>query len=195
MNDPNEIFFLAPNEHQRGVMEKYVRALGKEVNNSLPLSERIAQRFMITVQHFSLLQECLAKHPLASLEEEIYFFKKIKPFFTSRIELYTLQFKGMVFAPPDPVDAQDYWEQEAGRLAAFERQYPEFVAYIREGREDKDESWFTAAAAADVPVSWRTAYDVEDHFSSSHDPLLAALMALEQYHEFARKQLGGIISV
>lgn len=189
MKDPNEIIFLAPDQHQRRVMEQYVRALEEQVNQSLPLSERIAQRFMITVQHFSLLQECIAKHPLAGVQEEIYFFKKIKPFFTSRIELYTLQFKGLVFAPPDPVDAQDYWEQEAGKLAQFESQYPEFVAYTREGREDKDDSWFTAAAAADVPVSWRTAYDVEDHFSSSHDPLLAALMALEIYHEFARKQL------
>lgn len=193
MKGLQDIETLSLNDSQRSVLKNYAEALRSQVNPELPLSEKIAQKFMVTVQHFSRLQECMAGHTFRDAEEEIYFFKHIKPFFTARIELYTLQFKGLVFAPTDPIDAREYWELEAARLASFEGQYPDFVVYVRKGRTDKDAEYFRATMAAEVPVAWRTAYDVEDHFSSSHDPLLAILLSLEAYHRFAVAQLDELL--
>lgn len=167
----------------------YIEALNSQVDKTLPLTEQIAQRFMITVQHYNKLQCCTKDARFPSKAAEIYYFKHIKPLFTSRLELYTLKFKGLLFAPVDPVDAVDYWQAEAGRLELFRQQHADFIDYFESGHTHQDDSYFVSSKISDVPTAWRTAYDVEDNYSSTHDGLIAAILAHQHYHRFASRQL------
>lgn len=172
----------------------YIAALNSQVDKTLPLTEQIAQRFMITVQHYNKLQCCTKDARFPSKAAEIYYFKYIKPLFTSRLELYTLKFKGLLFAPVDPVDAVDYWRAETDRLELFRKQHADFIDYFEAGHTHKDDSYFVSSKISDVPTAWRTAYDVEDNYSSTHDGLIAGLLAHQQYHRFASRQLEMIMS-
>lgn len=170
------------------IYEEYLEALQCQVKLTVPLHEQVAQQFLITVQYFHNLQCCSRETGFQTREQEIRYFKHIKPLFTSRIELYTLKFKGLLFAPSDPVDALDYWQCEMEKLPSYTRSHLDFINYYDEGHTHYDGLYFVSSKLSDLPTAWRTPYDVEDNYSSTHDGLVAGLLAHRAYHLFASEQ-------
>lgn len=178
--------------NHREIYQSMVNSLNAIDLQPSPERDAAAKAFMICLQHWSRLQACVMSEGYDSLEYEIYFFKRVKPLFTGRIEYFTKIFQSLAFIPPDPVGWPAYWAKEAGRLAQFYDQHTAFVEYFRKGYTHHDEEYFVRSVDAEVPVVWRTPYDSSAFLSSTHDGLVAQLWAHERFHEFATIRLKSI---
>src|SRR5262245_36139346 len=69
--------------------------------------------FKCSLDHWGRLQDQVRKNDFQSPAEEIYFFKKIKPRFTSFIEYYTCRYHALLFMPAgDNLEMIRFWKWE-----------------------------------------------------------------------------------
>jgi hypothetical protein len=133
----------------------------------------------------SLLNE-VAILGFASTEEEIQFFKWVKPKFTCEIEYFRLLYHAELFLPEDEKDWTGFWKREAERLSRFITENREFWEYIKRDFVDNDAQYFTWAKTdrqdSEVIVQ-------RGEVVSTHDHLVASLLALEKYNEYVRRKL------
>lgn len=122
-------------------------------------------------------------------EEEIQFFKTIKPKFTGYIEYLMLVNHGLLFIPTESNDAQQiYWQYEVERMGRFKDRNKAFVEYYESGSTQNDRKYFLPVNG-ELSHQFSRIYDLHGDFVTSHDHLVASLFAEKKYHEFAKKKL------
>ena len=104
----------------------------------------------VAEKHWNALKKAMIDYRFGSGEEEVYFFKNVKPLFTSKLELFHLLKAGII----NPFI----------RLETFKEKHTDFYQYYQSGRTDKDREWFVRVA----------------DLTSSHDHLVAQLLALQE---------------
>ena len=156
----------------------------------MPELERIECCFRTASVYWVNMREELSQYRFTTEEEEIDFFRNIKPLFTSQIEFYTLIYQGMLFKPKeDPVKIAAFWAGESARLNRFCENKEAFIAYYKSGDTCLDRQYFLRDNNKTPGAVAPRVYDINTHFSTSHDWLVAALMAQEMYHEYTRDRL------
>ena len=114
-----------------------------------------------------------------SRDEEILFYKEIKPMFKSHIEYYNLLYHAEIFKPvKNPGEMKEFWIKEQQRLDKFIQENRMFYEYHKSGSVDHDEEFFLLPASMDG--KGKTVY---------HDDLIAMLMALERYTKYIQEGL------
>lgn len=156
---------------------------------NLPELEQVECCFrMATACWISLRQE-LSHYRFDTEVEEIEFFKHIKPRFTSQIELYTLIYQGILFKPAeDPHKIASFWSGESERIDRFTENKEAFIQYYKSGDTHLDRQYFLRHSNIPAAAGMRT-HDNSSGFSTSHDWLVAALLAQEMYHAYASDRL------
>ena len=152
--------------------------------------EQVECCFRKAASFWMQVREELKHYNFKGEEEEIDFFKNVKPLFTSQIEFYTLIYQGILFRPEeDPVKIESFWESEAARLHRFQENKGEFVQYYKSGDTSLDKQYFLRNNNTPRNGIVSKIYDKNINFSTSHDWLVAALIAQEKYHEYTRGKL------
>src|SRR4051812_28403886 len=75
------------------------------------------------------LKKIVCQRGFINAEEEIEFFKTIKPKFKSSLEYYILRYQAEVFKPEHLVMAVDFWAFEHARLSRFIESNEDFYKY------------------------------------------------------------------
>lgn len=139
--------------------------------------EEIECCFHIAERYWAILRNELMNHCFASLQDEITFFKVIKPRFTSETEFYSLCYHAELFRiETDPAEHPAFLKRELQRLTKFERDHAEFLNSYGNGNRGIDKIWFVRNNPGDPTAS-------------SHDPLVSTLLALKRYTEFISDEL------
>ncbi|MEP7375998.1 MAG: RteC domain-containing protein [Chitinophagaceae bacterium] len=151
--------------------------------------KEIEQCFIIGNQYWAIIRHDAANYEFENSEEEIFFFKELKPLFTAQVEFYSLfyhlhLFKSEVF---DPARIKVFLSREVLRLEKFIAERRDFYDYYKAGRTDKDEVFFTRKKNN---FNNQVVYELEARTVSSHDPLISSLLALERYNKYVRNELG-----
>jgi hypothetical protein len=149
----------------------------------------IEECFIIAGNCWLQLRAAIAEYTFGSEEEEILFFKTIKPLFTSELEYYSLLYHTLLFCPFDPERQKQFWERESKRLQDFKEQQAGFFDYYISGETDLDNKYYLRANDLREMDSDTHPYDKEPNSRTSHDHLIAKLWALERYHEYAQQKL------
>jgi len=156
----------------------------------VPELERIECCFRTASVYWTNMLEELSQYRFATEEEEIDFFRNIKPLFTSQIEFYTLIYQGMLFKPKeDLVKMVAFWASESTRLSRFSENKEAFISYYKSGDTCLDRQYFLRDNNRTPGAIVAKVYDKNTHFSTSHDWLVTALLAQEMYHEYTRDRL------
>jgi hypothetical protein len=175
--------------------EKMYRMLRRELEECLASGtskNSIEECFIIAGNYWSELRAAVAEYNFQTEEEEILFFKTVKPLFTTELEYYSLLYHTLLFCPFDPVRQKQFWERECRRLRDFMEQHPEFVIYHKSGVTDKDRCYYLRANDSHELDDELEAYDKEPSSRTSHDHLISRLWALERYNEYAQHKLTGV---
>ncbi len=144
--------------------------------------KEIENCFTIAMKVWKILQQKLEGFVFATDDEEIYFFKYIKPLFTSEVEYYNLLYHTRLFLPQnDPVQAQAFWERESRRFQRFKEEHQEFYRYYQSGFTNKDVDYFIRANSDLSNYALAKVYDLYEYATTSHDHLVASILALEKY--------------
>ena len=155
----------------------------------LPCAQEIECCFQTCVKYWLQLKEKLTNHRFSSGEEEITFFKNIKPQFTSEIEYYNLLYHAVLFMPePGTEDYKMFWQREAQRLPRFIEDNGAFMDYYN-NRTDKDNFFFSAQAEEAAVTSIGTTAATANHAGRSYSDLVATTMALQKYNLYVLAKL------
>jgi hypothetical protein len=135
--------------------------------------------FNLAQKHWSCIEQNIEDHLFQSKEDEIEFYKKVKPLFKSQIEFYNLLYQAEIFRPHDePGALKEFWIKEQQKLDRFIQDNSVFYVYYKNEATNRDEEYFLSGAAENE--KGKTIYT---------DDLIALLMALERYHLYAEHEL------
>lgn len=156
---------------------------------SMPEMKKIERCFSIANTYWEKLKESLRGKDFESEEEEIAFFKNVKPLFTSQMEYYCILSEAILFVPDEKERARLYWIQERDRYQRFLRKYDVFFEYLQEGQNYFDSFYFlrknyVLVQTWDLPI-----YDVEIEFCTTYDGLVRRFLAKKRYDEYAEYRL------
>jgi hypothetical protein len=72
----------------------------------------IERAFGLVMKSWLDIEELTSNYRFLNREEEIYFYKNLKPEFIGLIEYFTLLYKSVVFHPDDSMKRDAYWKHE-----------------------------------------------------------------------------------
>lgn len=141
------------------------------------------------LEYWEDIKEDLSAHIFQSEEEEINFYKKTKPSFTSFIEYYTKLYLELCFAPRENTEMSlIFWTEELKKLQKFIDKHVEFINYYRSGKTELDNILFLPLKLQHLKSAGLKIYDIGTTFLTSHDHLVAEYLAQEMFHEYAKNK-------
>src|SRR5882724_4923749 len=81
--------------------------------------ENIEECFFLCNEYWNKIRRLVSYHFFEKAEDEIYFFRHIKPAFCCEIEYYALLYQSDMFLPDVEPQILPYWHREKGRLKQF----------------------------------------------------------------------------
>jgi hypothetical protein len=136
------------------------------------------------------LNELVVQNPFTSTEDEIAFFKTIKPPFVAELVYYAKLYHIHQHWPPGNEDLHK--EYLCKSLSQFQQFYEDnfiFSLYWRTGRTDKDQEYFTRKNNPVYEFFSLPFYIKGDELSTGYDLLVASMLAFEKLIEYLREQL------
>jgi len=138
--------------------------------------------YEICSRHWMEVQKILVSYEFASEDEEIDFFRNVKPLFTSEIEYYSLLYHAQLFQPTFvSKELVQFWDRESQRLDRFIETNPGFYHYMQGGDQSLDSIYFLRVKEERQEGAGGSISDLDRRSSTSHDHLLSILKALEKY--------------
>lgn len=165
-------------------------AIGRCLEQDIPELEKVESCFRTATGCWVKVREELLHYRFATEDEEIDFFKHIKPLFTSQIERFTLIYQAILFKPKEDLcKIISFWAGESGRLQRFSENKSFFIRYYKEGDTHLDREYFLRLNNQSASGTVSGKYDKNNRFSTSHDGLVAALLAQEMYQQYVKDRL------
>ena len=155
----------------------------------IPEGDRVAASFWVAREYWANLRQLVTQTGLRTEEEEIYFFRWVKPRFTSHIEYYTMLAEALICVPSAPLAGNGFWEQEARRYQRFFHRHEAFIRYYDSNETYNDRIFFTRgnrlARTEDLLFD-----DGETDWITPYDGLARKYLAQRMYWETCRAKMG-----
>jgi hypothetical protein len=149
----------------------------------------------ITVIHTSLenLKKQIVKQKLRTEQEEINFFKKLKPKFLSKL-IYHVKIYNIEMHKPNGSDKakKKYLQNELHNIEQFFNRNLDFIKYYRTQKSYLDYKYFVRGKH-DLSLSLDTFYfETDKNFSTSHDFKVSEIMANELLEIYLKAEIEDI---
>src|SRR5437016_2022586 len=100
----------------------------KCLQHQLSEEAQVECAFKVAGNYWQKLKDLFKNYRFKNRDEEVDFFKNIKPAFTSYIEYFTIVYSSQILKPVNDIDAlQCFWEQEEKKLERFIKKNKAFV--------------------------------------------------------------------
>lgn len=155
--------------------------------------EQIECCFQTCERNWNVLLKLLNHRQFRSINDEIWFFKTVKPAFTGTLEYYALVYKAALFRPEAGSDAHEvlnFWRKELRHAEKFLEENEQFYHYYKTGNTEMDEVYFVRAVHPKDNAAYRS-HTASNPFraSSSHDSLFAAIQARDKYRNYVKRKI------
>lgn len=136
------------------------------------------------------VKEIIKDHSFESIAEEVYFFKKLKPQFSSKFIYYSTILEVESHKPQaGPKMIKKYYEAEQEKLKLFYTEHSDFYSYYTREATYLDHKYFVRNSY-DLKMKLSSEYyNFDISFTTSHDHLLAQFIANGHYEEYLKKQI------
>ncbi|WP_395763136.1 RteC domain-containing protein [Elizabethkingia anophelis] len=178
-------YFKALEELEDGIDELTI-----ELDNSLPLYEKIIE---LILSKISIIKKHTLRYGFKSKDEEINFFKKIKPLFTSKLIYYNNIYKVETRKPyGGEKTIKKYLNAELSRIKKYFDNNLEFYRYYRTNSTYLDQKYFLRKNH-DIKLNLDTYYFESDYsFSTSHDYKVSKIIANDLLQVYLEGQLNNM---
>lgn len=170
-------------------MNEALEQAATTAENNLQCAERSYAIVQDTLQQ---VKEFILDYEFTDVNEEVLFFKEIKPGFLRQLIYYLKVFYIEAGKPVGGKEIQaSYYTQVSGRVNAFfERNYL-FYIYYRMGKSDHDLQYFTRSSGRHELLP-EYLLDIDPKFSTIHSYKLAKLQAYERLNEYILAQISSL---
>lgn len=156
--------------------------------------QNILKAIRICHEYLDKLKKYIDENDFTTIEEEITFFKLIKPKFLSKLIFYTkwnsLQVRKIAFNSKIVIK---YYEKECRKLNRFLKDNIDFYTYLNSEKTHLDKEFFTRNKP-DLMLSVEPFYFSLDHsFSTTHDYLTAQIMASEMLFKKLQEEISKLM--
>lgn len=98
--------------------------------------------FWVTHNYCNKIKELVSQNLFLSDQEEIDFFRNVKPRFTCFLDYYVILSESLMFVPVEPQSALDFWNEESKRFERFCHKNHLFISYFESGCTHLDDEYF-----------------------------------------------------
>ena len=188
----NPLLNFSPNPLRYIIYEMYIHKQLNEItlNDKYP-AEEYRTSILLCKKAMAKLKNYISSYSFENIEEEIHFFKTVKPQFYSKY-IYFINIYNFTIQRPLGGDEilKDYISFELANLKRFFDHNQAFYQYYRSGPTQMDEAYFTRGGF-DVQTELED-FEEDELYSTSHDYKLSKIIANEKYQEFLNLELAKI---
>ncbi len=172
---------------ERVALEEIDNLTDQSITGQRKLRVQTASNFL------SLLKEKVLDYSFASPEEEIHFFKVIKPKFSSLLIFYSNVERLEIDKPEGGVlHLKDYYESELKTVKRFFDGNRQIYAYYRSEDDDLDRQLFLRGVSDTPRWLCKIRVDQDERFSTAGDYLYARIIATEQIARYLETAITGV---
>lgn len=176
----------------RTFAERFYSALENQLNevsiNGESLADQYKTSIMLCKKAMAKLKNYISSYSFENIEEEIHFFKVVKPQFYSKYIFYINVYNFIMQKPTGGDEiVKEYITYELTDLKRFFDHNHSFYQYYRSGSSQMDEIYFTRGGF-DVHVELED-FEEDELYSTSHDYKLSKIIANEKYQDFLNLEL------
>lgn len=150
----------------------------------------------IVIQSFGQLREAVKNHAFENKQQEIEFFKYIKPAFSSKLIYFNEIFRIETEKPEgSPKTVDKFYNNEEKRLNEFYKANFEFYKYYRSRNTSRDKKYFTRRKC-DIKMGIDSYFFQSDFdFNTTHDFLVAQILANKLLQQYLNKKREGLLEI
>jgi hypothetical protein len=176
----------------RTITERFYSALENQLNevsiNGESLSDQYKTSIMLCKKAMAKLKNYIASYSFENSEDEIHFFKTVKPQFYSKYIYFINVYNFLMQKPLGSEEiVKDYINYELADIKRFFDHNHAFYQYYRSGSTQMDEVYFTRGSF-DVHIELED-FEEDELYSTSHDYKLSKIIANEKYQDFLNLEL------
>lgn len=158
--------------------------------------ESVEENYWKAKKYWEKLKDLIRGTAFENDEEEIEFFKTIKPSITSSIEYYVLLSEALLFVPGNrPTDSKEhvisFWHEQHKRCQRFFKKNQLMLQYYENGDTSLDDTYFLrrnnsidARTFSPAPV-----FEESNEYCTYADPVLRGVLAYKKYNAYVINQL------
>lgn len=172
------------------VLEHELSCIHTTSDNPVVYAEKALKTTIKTIEE---LKTIFSKHTFKGKEDEIEFFKIIKPRISSKLIYYNEVYNLEVSKPSGTAKTiKRYYEKEQSKLKDFFKANKEFYKYYRSGNTCLDKKYFLRRKH-NIRLTLDSAYFQSDYsFATSHDFKVAQIMAYEDFQNYLEAKVVGV---
>ncbi|TWI85845.1 RteC protein [Lacibacter cauensis] len=145
-------------------------------NKNVQEDELVQACFEIAGLYKEKMIAAVRNHTFERVEDEILFFKQIKPLFHAEVEFYTYCYHIILFKTveleADKNELRNFYKRQLQRKEKLKKENPVFYEYVQERNTYADAEWFTRHN--------------NSRDSSLFDALMGKYLALEKFEDYLR---------
>lgn len=135
--------------------------------------ERIQNCFEIAGNYKERINEAVRNFNFTNQEDEVFFFKKVKPLFTAEVEYYTYLYHIVLFKTKemetDKHELEAFYKRQLLKREKLRKEFPAFYEYVQREQTYADAQWFTR--------------HLNTRDCSLFDSLMGRYLAIEKFEE------------
>ena len=171
-------------------LEEELHAISFDYDNPISMSDKSIET---TVTYLQILKNYTLDNEFQTKEDEIHFFKNIKPKFSSKLIYFNKVRKLESYKPLGSKRIQrDYLENELNKLNIYFGENTEFYNYYRLGGQSFDNKVFMRNSV-EIDYNLDIFYHELDHrFSTTHDFKVAMILANEIFQRYIENKIASL---
>lgn len=138
------------------------------------------------------LHEKLKDYEFEKEEDEINFFKKVKPFLISKLIFEKEVLRIETNMPRGKTQKRKYFEQELKNISAYPQRDMKFYQYYRSDTTESDNIYFTRASKKDIFETECFLINSDLRLSTCYDYKVAKLKASDELINYLENQINGL---
>lgn len=164
----------------------------QEIDVASPnLVSKAEQSFFAVQEQLAALKAFILNYQFSGDQEEIRFFKEIKPELLSEQIFYAELYQVEANRPfSSDAAVKQYLERELDRLHIFFDRNQQLFLYLATGKTHQDYEYFMRKQGASPSLS-ESQYDFDSRFSTAQSNLVARIYAYQKLADYLRKALSG----
>jgi len=147
----------------------------------------IERAFALTMKTWLEIEVMVSNYRFSDQEEEIYFYKNLKPQFIGLIEYFTLLYKSVVFQPDDSMKTAQYWKHELKKCRELVFIYSSGCQYFEQQQSNTDT--YFLEQSNQQPLLFGLNVTRINFNNASYSYLRGRLIAMKRYEKYIQFKL------